>query len=73
MDAPRYTTNASVYSDLQVDYIKDYIVKLSENFYSSTKTSDYELIRQVGTYDYEPRDKHRRPKDFIDIHKLGIT
>ena len=26
LNAPRYTTNALVHSDLQVDYIKDYIL-----------------------------------------------
>ena len=68
-DAPRYTKISRLHEELNVEYIKDYIIKAGKDFYQKSKKSKHDLIKNLGDYDYDPRDKYRRPKDFLDIIK----
>ena len=65
----RYTKISRLHDELNVEYIKDYIIKAGNDFYQKSKKSKHDLIKNFGDYDYDPRDKYRRPKDFLDIIK----
>lgn len=72
-NAPRYTTNELIHRELEIEYIKDYVAEAGLKFYNRAAESEYELIRKLGNYDYDPLDKYRRPKDFLVIHDLNKT
>ncbi|KAJ8667373.1 hypothetical protein QAD02_009035 [Eretmocerus hayati] len=65
VDAPMYTKNSLIHKELKIESLTDYIKVTAKNFYDSTAESDHELIKNLGSYAYDPRDKYPRPNYFL--------
>lgn len=64
-NAPRYTRISRLHKDLNVEYLRDFVVKQTKNFYERNKNSNFDQISGLGKYEYDPGIKYKRPKDFI--------
>ena len=56
--------------------VKDWIREIAISFCNSSKASDYQLIKKLGEYQYDqydPINKFRRPKDFLNDGFEGNT
>ena len=59
--------------ELDLPRVKDQIRETAINFYNSSKASDYQLIKKLGEYQYDPINKFRRPNDFLNDGFQGNT
>ena len=53
--APRYTRMTRLHDELNIEPINEYIISAGKKFYAKTKESKYDLIKNLGDYDYDPR------------------
>ena len=65
--APIFTKNSLIHRELEIETTEEFIVRLARKFYEKAASSDYDVIRSLGDYDYDKRDKYRRPKDFLSM------
>lgn len=65
--SPRYTKNALLHKEVNMPLLKEVFHKLTVNFYKTAAESRYELISSLGQYDFDPRNKHKRPKDILRV------
>ena len=61
-NADWYIPNLNIHKDLSIPSLQDYILQLSQTFYSSLPHSFNSLIRGLGEYDIDPGDKYKRPR-----------
>ena len=70
LQAPRYTKNTLIHKDLNVEPIEDFIKEAGKKFYNRISESKYDIIKNLGNYDSDARDKYKKPKDFLHIDPL---
>ena len=65
LDSPLYTTNLEIHSLAKIPTIREFISKLTDNFYSRVTNHENPYVSNLGNYDYNNlpfRVKHRLPK-----------
>ena len=65
--APIFTKNSLIHRELEIETTEEFIARLARKFYEKASNSDYDVIKSLGDYEYDKRDKYRRPKDFLDM------
>ena len=60
-NVPIFTPMDKICEELGLLRVKDWIRETAINFYNSSKASDYQLIKKLGEYQYDPKNKFRRP------------
>lgn len=69
--APRFTPMSKIREELGLPVVIDYIHQKAENYYASAKNNESQLIRQLGAYEFDPLNKHRKPRDFLHDKRHG--
>lgn len=64
---PQVHRHSRLHSGVQARCVKDHTIKTTKNFYDRTKTSKYDLIKNLANYEYKQGDNYRRLKEFPDV------